>query len=292
MAGQGSIISTVHLPVGDWPTVLDCLCARFPGISRDVWLDRMRRGRVLGPDEQELAADHPYQPGLRVRYFREIAQEQPIPFNEQILYSDAHLLVVDKPHFLPVVPSGGYVEQTLLARLRRSQNNPALIPLHRLDRLTAGVMLFSPNPASRDAYQKLFRERRIDKHYEALAAGLPNLPFPHLQRSCLVPAEPFFRMREAEGAANSETRIEVIERGARFWRYALHPVTGRKHQLRVHMAALGAPICNDPWYPELLQQRDDDYAKPLQLLARRLSFVDPLSGAKRSFESQLSLPKV
>ena len=289
MPDQASIISTLHLPAGDWPTVLDCLCARFPAIGRHVWQERMQRGRVLGPDGQALAPDHPHQPGLRVRYFREVANEPEIPFQAQVIYSDAHLLVVDKPHFLPVVPSGGYVEQTLLARLRRSQGNPELTPLHRLDRLTAGVMLFSPNAASRDAYQKLFRERRIDKHYEAVAAALPMLEFPRVHRSCLVPCEPFFRMREGEGDANSETGIEVIERGSERWRYALHPVTGRKHQLRVHMAALGAPICNDPWYPQLRETREDDYDKPLQLLARRLSFEDPLSGEQRSFESRMRL---
>src|SRR5690606_20076383 len=238
MSAQGPIISTVHLPVGDWLTVLDCLCARFPSIARDVWLDRMARGRVLGPDDQPLTPTHPYRAGLRVRYFREVAVEAPIPFQEQVLYRDAHLLVVDKPHFLPVVPSGGYVEQTLLARLRRSQDSPELTPLHRLDRLTAGVMLFARTAASRDAYQKLFRERLIDKHYEALAPALANLSFPLVHRSCLVPCEPFFRMREGQGEANSETHIQVLERGTRLWRYALHPITGRKHQLRVHMAAL------------------------------------------------------
>lgn len=289
---KGPILSTLHLPAGNWSTVLECLSARFPAIGQEIWRQRMNRGRVLDAEGQALGPDHPYREGLKVRYFREVENEQPIPFHEQILHSDEHLLVVDKPHFLPVVPSGAYVEQTLLARLRRSQGNPELIPLHRLDRLTAGVMLFSPNPASRDAYQKLFRERRIDKHYEALAPALPSMDFPRAHRSCLVPCEPFFRMREAAGEANSETRIEVIERGSGLWRYALHPVTGRKHQLRVHMAALGAPICNDPWYPRLLATRDDDYAKPLQLLARRLSFEDPLSGEPRAFESRLSLLSV
>jgi tRNA pseudouridine32 synthase/23S rRNA pseudouridine746 synthase len=292
MTTPGPIVSTVSLPVGDWPTVLDCLCARFPSIAREVWLDRMLRGRVLGPDDQPLAVTHPYQAGLRVRYFREVAYEAPIPFKEQVLYSDEHLLVVDKPHFLPVVPSGGYVEQTLLARLRRSQDNPELTPLHRLDRLTAGVMLFARNAASRDAYQKLFRERRIDKFYEAVAPALPSLAFPHVQRSCLVPCEPFFRMREGEGDANSETHIQVLECGTQLWRYELHPITGRKHQLRVHMAALEAAICNDPWYPALRESRADDFSQPLQLLARRLVFEDPLNGEPRVFESRLQLMPV
>lgn len=286
------IASTLHLPAGDWSTVLDCLCARFPAVARDVWIQRMAQGKVLGPDGEALAADHPYREGLRVGYFREVADERPIPFHAQILSADEHLLVVDKPHFLPVVPSGAYVEQTLLARLRRSQDNADLVPIHRLDRLTAGVMLFSVNRDSRDAYQALFRERRIDKHYEALAPALPDLGFPRVHRSRLVAGEPFFRMQEAHGEPNSETAIEVLEKGRNLWRYGLRPVTGRKHQLRVHMAALGAAICNDPWYPRLSGVVEDDFSRPLQLLARSLAFDDPLSGQRRVFESRLQLAPV
>src|SRR5690606_18287245 len=121
--------------------------------------------------------------------------------------------------FLPVVPAGAYVRQTLLARLVERLGNPALVPLHRLDRETAGLVLFSARPATRDAYLRLFRERRMAKHYEALAAPLPDLAFPHVRRSRLERGEPFFRMREAAGEANSQTRVDVIERGPRLWRY-------------------------------------------------------------------------
>ncbi|KQZ72265.1 pseudouridine synthase [Rhodanobacter sp. Root561] len=281
--------STVHLPPGHWATVLDALCGHFATISRAQWLDRIERGRVLDGQGGAITPQTPYRVGLRVHYYREVADEPVIPFGETVLHVDEHLVVADKPHFLPVTPAGGFVEQTLLRRLVQRLDNPALVPLHRIDRLTAGLVLFSANPASRAAYQALFRERRIDKRYEALAPALPELAFPHLRRSRIVAGEPFFRMREAAGEANSETRIEVIEQGASDWRYALFPRTGRKHQLRLHMAALGAPISGDPLYPALAEPAADDHLRPLKLLAKELAFVDPLSGQPRHFASVLAL---
>ncbi len=163
--------------------MLDCLCAHFPAIDRVTWLDRFARGRVLDAGGRPLAATHPYREGLRIHYFREVPNEQPIPFQEQLLHLDEHLVVADKPHFLPVQPSGGYVRETLLARLIERLGNPDLAPLHRIDRLTAGLVLFSANPKSRGRYQALFRERRIHKTYEALALALPGLEFPLLRRT-------------------------------------------------------------------------------------------------------------
>ena len=285
----GLSASRVQLPPGSWHTVLDCLCERFPAITREVWLDRFARGKVLDAGGVPLAVDAPYRLGAEIRYFREVANEATIPFEETVLHVDAHLVVADKPHFLPVTPAGGYVRETLLARLVQRLGNPDLVPLHRIDRETAGLVLFSANPATRDAYQSLFRHRRIHKRYEAIAAALPGLAFPRVHASRLEEGEPFFRMREVEGVANSETRIDVIERAGEAWRYALEPVTGRKHQLRVHMAALGAPIRNDRLYPQLTPAADDDYTRPLQLLARSLVFADPLSGVERRFESGLRL---
>ncbi|GAB2543911.1 pseudouridine synthase [Rhodanobacter koreensis] len=281
--------STVHLPPGGWTTVLDSLCAHFARISREQWLDRMARERVLDGQGRVVTPHTPYREGLRIHYYREVADEVPIPFFETVLHVDEHLVVADKPHFLPVTPAGGFVEQTLLQRLIHRLGNPDLVPLHRIDRATAGLVLFSAKRSSRATYQALFRERRIEKHYEALAPALPALEFPLVRHSRIVAGEPFFRMREIDGEPNSETRIEVVERGGEHWRYALHPVTGRKHQLRVHMAALGAPIAGDTLYPVLEERSADDYRHPLKLLAYGLAFVDPLSGEPRRFESRLSL---
>lgn len=281
--------STLYLPPGSWSTVLDCLCDHFKAISREQWLDRIARGRVLDGQGQPISLELAYREGLRIHYFREVPDEKVIAVEETILYADEHLVVADKPHFLPVTPAGGYVEQTLLRRLIRRLDNPHLVPLHRIDRHTAGLVLFSANPDSRSAYQALFPTRRIEKRYEAIAAALPHLDFPLLHKSRLVDGDPFFRMQEAEGASNTETAIEVREKHGDLWRYALYPVTGKKHQLRVHMSALGAAICNDPFYPEVLKDAEDDYARPLKLLAQGLRFIDPLTGQERKFESRISL---
>jgi tRNA pseudouridine32 synthase/23S rRNA pseudouridine746 synthase len=287
-ASAASAPSRLQLPPGPWASLLDGLCARFPAIGRELWRERFARGRVLDAQGHALAADDAYRVGMEIRYFREVEHEPVIPFEERVLYRDERLLVADKPHFLPVIPAGGFVAETLLGRLQRRYGEADLAPLHRLDRGTAGVVLFSRDPATRDAYQSLFRERRIRKRYEALAPPLAQWQFPLLRRTRLVAGEPFFLMREAEGEANSETRIDVIERGAQVWRYALEPVSGRKHQLRVHMAGLGAPILNDRFYP-LAEQAEDDFSRPLKLLARELAFVDPIDGSERCFESGLSL---
>jgi len=280
--------STVCLPPGNWATVLECLCEHFKAIGREVWLDRFARGRVLDAQGQPIAVDHPYRQGLRIHYFREVPNEKPIPVVETILHVDEHLVVADKPHFLPVTPTGEYVEQTLLRRLIRRLDNPHLVPLHRIDRHTAGLVLFSANPQSRSLYQQLFPTRRIDKQYQAIAPALADLHFPLVHRSRMASGEPFFRMQEVPGTSNSETLADVLEKNGELWRYGLSPVTGKTHQLRVHMAALGAPICNDPFYPQVLQG-EDDHGKPLKLLARSLRFEDPLSGEERYFESRLTL---
>ncbi|MBX8472037.1 MULTISPECIES: pseudouridine synthase [unclassified Pseudomonas] len=281
--------STLYLPPGSWRTVLDCLCEHFSAIGRDQWLDRIARGRVLDGQGQPIALDLPYKEGLRIHYFREVPDEKPIPVVESILYADEHLVVADKPHFLPVTPAGEYVDQTLLRRLIRRLDNPHLVPLHRIDRHTAGLVIFSANPQTRSVYQSLFPTRQIEKRYEAIAAALPELDFPLVHKSRMIDGEPFFRMQEGPGVSNTETAVEVREKNGELWRYGLYPVTGKKHQLRVHMTALGASICNDPFYPEVLKDVEDDYANPLKLLAQGLRFIDPVTGQVREFESRITL---
>jgi tRNA pseudouridine32 synthase / 23S rRNA pseudouridine746 synthase len=290
----GVAASRLQLPPGPWTTVLDALCARFPEVGRETWLDRFARGRLFDAGGSPLAVHAAFRAGDVVQYYREVLAEPLLDVQETILHLDEHLIVVDKPHFLPAIPAGRFVAETLLARLaRRFAGNSfgsSIVPLHRLDRLTAGVMLFSSNPATRSRYQSLFRTQAIAKRYEAIAAPLPMAEFPFQHCSRLVRGVPFFRMQEQDGAPNACTRIDVIERTDReTWRYALEPATGRKHQLRVHMAALGIPIRNDPLYPQLTDRAPDDLDRPLKLLARSLTFADPLDGSLRHYESGLSL---
>ncbi len=281
--------SRLQLPPGTWATLLDGLCARFPRIDRAQWESRFARGRVLDSQGRALAPDRAWQVGLEIQYFREVAEEPVIPFLETVLHEDAHLLVADKPHFLPVTPAGAHVRETLLTRLVARTGNADLVPLHRLDRLTAGLVLFSIHPDTRDAYQRLFRERRIGKTYEALAPALPGQAFPLERHTRLAAGEPFFRMAEVPGEPNARTRIEVIDAEGPIWRYRLHPESGRKHQLRVHMAALGAPIVGDDLYPTLRPAGEGTAEPPLQLLAQALAFIDPLTGEPRHFSSARQL---
>ena len=280
--------SHLHLPAGPWRSLLDGLCDVLPGVDRATWLARLQQGKVLFQG-QPLAVDSPYREGMRVEYFREVVNEREIPFAVEILHHDEHLLVVDKPHFLAVAPAGQWVEQTVLRRLQRQLQLPELVPLHRLDRLTAGVMLLSCQRSSRDAYLSLFRQQRMHKVYEAVAGPLPGLAWPYQAAHCLQPGEPFFRMQAVSGPTNAWTTLQVLERGSAYWRYRLQPQTGRKHQLRVQMAALGAALRHDPLYPQLQAHDADDFTQPLQLLARSLHFDDPLSGLPRHFLSQRQL---
>jgi tRNA pseudouridine32 synthase/23S rRNA pseudouridine746 synthase len=286
---DGVAASTLHLPAGPWRTVFDCLVAHFDGIGAAVWASRFQRGCVLDPEGRPLSMEAAHREGLRVHYYREVPAEQRIPFDASIVHRDDHLLVVDKPHFLPVIPAGSYVRETLLSRLQQQLTNADLVPLHRIDRGTAGLVMFAMNPESRAAYQALFRERRIQKEYEAIAGALPGVAFPLTRCTRIGRGESFKTSREVPGVANTLTRIELRSAVGQWWRYALFPVTGKKHQLRVHMAALGAPIRNDDLYPVIVDRDPYDFDRPLQLLARTLSFVDPINGARRTFESDLRL---
>ncbi|SEQ25365.1 tRNA pseudouridine32 synthase / 23S rRNA pseudouridine746 synthase [Solimonas aquatica] len=283
---EGVGASTVRLPPGAWRSVLDFLVQHFADVGEANWRSRFARGLVLNEQGRPLTPDAPYVVGARLHYYRELPPEPVIPFTAKILFQDEQLLVADKPHFLPVLPSGRFVQETLLVRLKRELGLAELTPLHRIDRETAGLVLFSCQAATRGRYQALFAQRLVEKTYEAIAPMLPQLRLPYTHKSRMVEGEPFFRMREVVGEANSETRIELLERRGLCNLYRLLPVTGRKHQLRVHLAGLGAPILNDSMYPQLQEREADDYSRPLQLLARGLRFIDPLSGQLREFESE------
>ena len=249
----------------------------------------MARGQVIDEKGRSIDSDTPYRTGACISYYREVDDENVIPYLEQVLYQDEHILVADKPHFLPVIPSGKFLRQTLLVRLRQKYNLENLAPIHRLDRETAGVVLFSVDPKTRGDYTSLFRNRKVRKVYEALAPTLDATEFPTIRRSRIVRGEPFFRMQEVPGETNSETELRPVRDLGRNSLYQLIPVTGRKHQLRLHLAGLGIPIINDRLYPVMSRTNKDDFSSPLKLLAKSLSFQDPLSGRQLYFESGMKL---
>ena len=284
--------SRLALPAGRWPRVIDFLAHRFPAIAYEEIAARMRRGDVLDEQGAKISPERQYEPHLKIFYYRSIASETPIPFDEVILFQDDYLIAADKPHFLPVTPGGRYLQETLLVRLKRKCGIDTLAPMHRIDRETAGIVLFTIQPVTRGKYQQLFSKKAVAKRYQAIAPLRADLKFPLTYRSRLVEAEHFMRMHEVDGEPNAQTTIELMESKDRFARYRLTPATGKKHQLRVHMAALGIPILNDQIYPQHFareQIESDDYSKPLQLLAEHIAFTDPLSGQARCFNSRFTL---
>ncbi|MDO8704163.1 MAG: pseudouridine synthase, partial [Sulfuricaulis sp.] len=267
--------SVVTMPAAakPYPSIVEFLCQTFPAISRYRWTERIRAGKVLDDHGKPITAETPYSPSKRIFYFREIENEPVIPFAEQILFQDDELLVACKPHFLPVIPGGRYVEECLLNRLRRRTAIAELAPLHRLDRETAGIVIFSVNPNTRGLYHELFMQGKVEKTYHALAeVNRPPRETQWTVENRIVRGEPRFRMKTVPGVVNSCSHIQLREVKGKRGLFSLQPVTGKTHQLRLHMSGLGFRIVNDRVYPDLQPKRDDDFDQPLQLLAKTIRF--------------------
>jgi len=291
---EGVSASRVFLPADQsHPNLLQFFITQFPHIAVKEWEDRFAQGLVLNAEGEALKASSAYQPNTHLIYFRRLAREPEIPFEEEILFQDEHILVVDKPHFLPVTPSGLYLHQTLLNRLKKKTGIQTLSPIHRIDRDTAGLVIFSIKPDERASYQNLFRDRVVTKIYEAIApySEALNLKLPMTYQSRLEESEHFLQMMEVEGSPNADTLIEFITQKMSWAKYRLIPGSGKKHQLRCHLNTLGIPIKDDQIYPILTpyQEYDLDLSKPLQLLAKEISFLDPITNAQRVFVSKRAL---
>ena len=304
--------------LGNWPTVFDFLCERFPAVPPEEWSARFAEGLVRNAQGESIHTATPYAPNTLIHYYRRIPHEPELPFKAQVLFQDAHLVVADKPHFMPVTPAGRYVRSSLLVQLKEELGIDTLSPIHRIDRETAGLVVLSVNPQERNAYQALFRERQVNKTYQAIAPFRDDLVFPLTRQSRIEEDAQFFLSREVEGAPNSETHMEILEcldtslnpsvhtsdgstevstrRSPQSLYqskvlYQLTPITGKRHQLRIHMCALGIPIVGDQFYPEVLRGPDasEDFSQALQLLAQTIAFIDPITGEKRTFKSQQNL---
>jgi tRNA pseudouridine32 synthase / 23S rRNA pseudouridine746 synthase len=242
-------------------------------------------GEVVDADGVPVTATTVLPPGAHVYLYRELPQEVPVPFDIDILHRDDDIVVVDKPHFLATMPRGSHVAQTALVRLRRDLALPELSPAHRLDRLTAGVLLFTVRREVRGRYQRLFADGEVRKTYLARSAGTSVAALPLTVRSRIIKPSGQLQAVEEPGEPNAETLIEH-DGGDR---YRLTPRTGRTHQLRVHLASVGLPIIGDPLYPEVVDVAADDFSRPLQLLAQQLEFDDPISGERRRFTSRRTI---
>ncbi|MEV6427927.1 RluA family pseudouridine synthase [Nocardia sp. NPDC051463] len=273
---------------GDWATVRDHLVERLPRVPAARIDQLLREGGIVDLDGP-LALDAPYVPGGAVWFHRDLPEETTVPFDITVVHRDDDLLVVDKPHFLATIPRGQHILQTALVRLRRELDLPDLIPAHRLDRVTAGLILFVANPARRGSYQTMFHKRTVGKEYEAIAPYDPAVELPRTVRSRIIKEKQVLLAQEVAGEPNAETRIELLEHRDGLGRYRLRPLTGRTHQLRLHMNSLGIPILGDDFYPVLTDKPVDDFTRPLQLLASSLEFTDPITGVPRRFDTTRSL---
>lgn len=291
---QGVTASQVYLPPhSTCLTVYDYLCQVFPHIQATEWRQRFDDQLIFSQTGESLHWQTPFQSyaNQHLYYYRFLAYEPEVPFQHHILFENEQLLVIDKPHFLTVSPTGQYVQQTLLVRLKDQYQLPDLTPIHRLDRETAGIILFSKQKQSRGLYQQLFATHQIQKIYHAIAPYHLDLSFPQTVRLRLEKGNPFYTMTITQGEPNSETWIDLLEiDSSELWaKYQLRPKTGKQHQLRVHLNALGLPIRHDPFYPVLSHKAEDDFSQPLQLLAKELHFIDPVSKHHMHFCSTYEL---
>lgn len=275
-------------------TVLEYLIVKFPHIDAKTWRARIADGKVHCDDGSLITPLSLFQPQLRIYYYREVENEPSIPFQETILFQDDHILVAYKPHFLAVTPGGIYVNECLQSRLRSRTGIQSLQALHRLDRVTAGLVMFSTNAETRPLYHHLFKARKIHKTYQAIAKiskGENLVGREWVVKNRIEHCEPRFRMCVTEGEANSHSVIRCLQQSNQAALFELNPVTGKTHQLRLHMQVLGWPILSDKYYPELQPLSPDDYGAPLQLLAKDLQFIDPVTQHPRrfSYDGKLSL---
>lgn len=288
---NGVTASKVFIAVSEQAvsTFFEYLCTHFKHINVIEWQQRFTDGLILDMHGNQLNLTSPLQPNTHIYYYRFLAHEVHVPFQEKILFENDDLLVVDKPHFLTISPTGQYVQETLLVRLKKITNNPNLTPIHRLDRETAGIVLFSKRQETRGVYQQMFAERKVNKVYHAIAAYHADLQFPYSLSLRMDKGEPFYTMQVVDGEINSHTDIDVLEHNSLWAKYLLKPSTGKQHQLRVHLNWLNIPIKNDPFYPVVQHKNDADFTQPLQLLAKEIDFEDPIIGVNFHFRSEFEL---
>ncbi len=292
--GRSKYPSIVRMPKAEkpYPTILEFLTQRFPKIDRAIWRERILEGKVLDEHQNPISLDFEYAPLKRLFYFREVKDEVKIPFQEKIIAETETLLVVDKPHFLPVTPAGEFVTECLLNRLKETTGNDEITPMHRIDRATAGVVVLLKQKRYRAPYFDLFMNGQVDKCYKAVCSFADKELLEQdewVVENRLEQGEPWFRMQIVPGTVNAKSHIKLVKVADDKAFFDLKPLTGKQHQLRIHLSSLGFQILYDRYYPILEDKRPDDYDKPLQLLAKSISFIDPLTNENVSFQTQQKL---
>ena len=272
-----------------WTSLGDWLVARFPA-GVDV-VQMLRDERFVYADGTPVRGEDPYRPHTFVWFHRDLREEVPVPGGLPVLFRDERIVVVDKPPFLASIPRGRHVTESVVVRLRNELGLPELGPVHRLDRITSGVLLLATERRWRSAYQLKFQDREVRKTYRALAPYRPDLALPLTVRNHLTKERGSLQAAVLPDLPpNAETRVELDARLGDLAVYRLTPLTGKTHQLRVHLDGLGIPIVDDPLYPEVRDVAVDDFSRPLQLLASELAFTDPVDGSERHFTSERTLP--
>lgn len=247
--------------------------------------------RFVYTDGAPVAEDDAYRPHVFVWFHRDLRDEPEVPGPLPVIHRDDRLVVVDKPAFLSSIPRGDHVVQSVVVRLRAELGLPELSTLHRLDRVTSGVLMLATEQRWRAPYQQLFEQGAVRKTYRALAAWRPDLELPLTVRNHIAKERGAWRAEVVPGApVNAETLVEIESRDGDLAVYRLSPRTGRTHQLRLHLHGLGVPIVDDPLYPVVREVSVDDFSRPLQLLASELAFTDPVDGTERLFASARRMP--
>lgn len=270
-----------------WATMRDFLMDRLP--AKAMVADMLKAGEFVDQAGRSWRGDEAFRPHAFVWFHRPLAPETPVPFPIKVLEVNDRFVVVDKPHFVATTPRGAHVQQSALVKMRLALDMPELAPAHRLDRLTAGVLVFTARREYRGAYAGVFQSRGAVKTYEALAPCDPSLEFPRRIIGRIEKRRDSLQAELVPGEPNTETLVEIVEVRGAYAHYRLSPVTGKTHQLRVHMASLGLPILGDSLYPTIMNVPMDDFSSPLQLIARRLSFTDPIDHTLRDYESTFAL---
>jgi len=268
-------------------TLVSHLASRYAHNPESSWRERIERGLVK-VDGATALPDERLRAGQRIIWARPPWEEPAAPLFYAVLHADSEVLAVAKPSGLPTLPGGGFLEHTLLNLVRR--RFPGASPVHRLGRGTSGVVLFSLSPETGRGLSKAWRERRVEKTYRALVEGSPPLdtftvevpigPVSH-------PALDSIHAASAEGKS-AKSEVRVIERREGASLVEVRIVTGRPHQIRIHMAACGHPLAGDPLYAAGGGLNLNSAALPgetgYRLHAWKLSFPHPRTGARCEVE--------